>query len=179
MDHILFLDIDGVLNCKKSGTFYGVVKSPEEYAIDEHLWGNLEKFLAKFPSVKVVIHSGWVKVANDPESCWDMDLPAKGFKVKTLMPEVIRRLGDRYIGYTPYIPSSSKYDRIVAWLEQNGFFKDNHAQCLVLDDDNSEYSRIGDLESWGGVYVHFTDTENGLDDMDLINIIEIGETIFK
>lgn len=180
MDHYLFLDIDGVLNCRNSGTYYDVVKSPEEYAIDEHLWGNLQKFLDKFPNVKVVIHSGWVKYADDPDYTWNMNCPEKGFVVKTLLPEVIKRLGDRYIGHTPYLKFKPKHDRIIAWLDQNGFFnRENQSQCLVLDDDTSDYSRIGDLEEYDGVYVHFTSTASGLDDMELMNIIEIGEVIFK
>lgn len=177
MSQILFLDIDGVLNCRKSKTFYDL-DHPEKYSIDEDLWNNLEIFLKKFPKVKVVIHSGWIKHYDEPNYEWDMGHPENGVKIKTLLPTVVSRLGDRYIGHVPYLKGKPKSSRIEQWLSDNMYFNEDY-KAIVLDDDKSEWTNILDLEKYPNVYVHFTNTETGLDSMSLLNLIEKCEVIFR
>ena len=175
---LLFLDIDGVINCKETRTFYST-EYPESYGIDEHLWGNLQKFLDKFPDVKVVIHSGWIKHKDDPDYEWDMGRPKLGIKIKSKLQDVINRLGDRYLDCVPYMQGEPKYVRIEFWLSQNNVLFDKDSPCLILDDDRSYYTNLLALETYGHVYVKFTNPDTGLNDMELANIIEIGEVIYR
>ena len=175
---ILFLDIDGVLNCKNTNTFYSA-EHPESYGIDEHLWKNLWKFLNKFPDVKVVIHSGWIKHKDDPDYVWDMGHPELGVKIKSKLNDVIEGLGDRYLDCVPYLKGEPKWIRIELWLARNGMLARDNCQCLILDDDRSDYTNLMALEGYNNVYVHFTDANTGLSDIQLVKIFEIGDMIFK
>lgn len=178
MKKILFLDIDGVLNCKNTNTFYSA-DHPESYGIDEHLWNNLQKFLNKFPDVKVVIHSGWIKHKDNPNYAWDMGKPELGIKIKSKLQEVINRLGDRYLDCVPYLKGEPKWVRIKQWLAKNNMLNNPNCQCLILDDDRSNYTNLFALEVYPNVYVRFTKAETGLDDMTFMDLIEIGDVIFK
>lgn len=175
---ILFLDIDGVLNCKDTNTFYSI-EHPETYGIDEHLWNNFQKFLNKFPDVKVVIHSGWIKHKDEPNYVWDMGHPELGVKIKSKLLEVIRRLGDRYLDCVPYIKNEPKWIRIETWLTQNNMLSNSNCPCIVLDDDRSSYTNLFALERYNNVCVKFTKPETGLDDMTLMDLIEIGDVIYR
>lgn len=175
---ILFLDIDGVLNCKNSKTYYNA-EYPEKYSLDERLWKNLQKFLSRFPDVKVVIHSGWIKHKDDPNYTWDMGHPELGIKLKTQLPEVVDRLGDRFFGYVPYMKGKSKSKRIAQWLLDHDALDNPKCQCIVLDDDRSDYAELLELEKYCNVCVKFTNTNTGFDSVSLSDAIEIGEVIFK
>ena len=176
--NILFLDIDGVLNCERSNTFYDP-KHPETYGIDEHLWKNLETFLNRFPDVKVVIHSGWIKHRDDPNYEWDMGRPELGVKVKSQLQTVIDRLGDKFLDCVPYMEGEPKFVRIEFWLAHNNLLFDKTRSCLVLDDDRTDWTGLLRLENYENVYIHFTSRENGLNDVELANVLEIGDVIFS
>lgn len=175
---LLFLDIDGVVNCKNSKTYYNA-EYPDKYGLDERLWKNLQKFLSRFPDVKVVIHSGWIKHKDDPNYTWDMNKPELGVQIKSHLQEVIDRLGDRFIGCVPYLKGKSKSARIEKWLLDNNSLNDPKCPCLVFDDDRSEYASLLDLEKYCNICVKFTDTRTGLDAVALSDAIEIGEVIYK
>jgi len=166
---ILFLDIDGVLNCHSTHTYYDPDYA-NNYSIDPACWLNLEKILNKFPYMKVVIHSGWVKTIDDPNYEWDMGFPERGIKVKSLIYEVIKRLGNRYIGHVKYLKGRSKHDRIQEWLSSHlQEFETN--KIVVVDDDQGTFSRIKDLESYPYIKVFFTDPNVGLDELTADAII--------
>lgn len=173
---IIFLDIDGVLNSHNSGTFYSL-DHPENYSINEELWNHFKRILDKFPEISVVIHSGWIKHADEPNYEWDMGCPEKGIKVKTLFPKVVNRLGDRYIGHVDYIKGKPKSVRIEKWLRDHDILENFDYKVLIIDDDDSEYTNLFDLvKKYSNVYVYFTDSDRGLDSTafkELVNLIRL------
>lgn len=179
--HILFLDIDGVVNCRRSESFYDI-HHPESYRIDDNLWMNLEKFFQRFPEVKVVIHSGWIKGKDDPNYVWCItnDIVADnaiGVYIRTLLPKVISRLGDRYIGCVPYLKGQPKHDRIKQWLVDNA--SDGVVSAIVIDDDASEWTNLGSLTAEGLAEVFFTTSECGLDDSTLTRFIDFCSPLWR
>ena len=175
--NFLFLDIDGVLNCTNTNTFYDI-GTPDSYGIDEQLWSNLQKFLNEFPNLKVVIHSGWTKHKDNPNYEWNLNHPELGIKIKTKLPDVIQRLGNRYFDCVPYIKGKPKKTRIEKWLTDNNLSLSN-CQCLVIDDDRSQYTDLKSLEKYPNITVYFTDKTVGLDNQCLNDILEIGKSIFS
>jgi len=180
--HILFLDIDGVVNCRGTNSFYDI-HHPESYRIDETLWGNLETFFKYFPEVKVVIHSGWIKGKDDPNYVWmiqddiSTDGNIGGVYIKTLLPKVISRLGNRYIGCVPYLKGQPKHDRIKQWLGDNASI--GTISAVVIDDDASEWTNLGSLSAEGLAEVFFTSNERGLDGETLSQFIHFCSLLWR
>ena len=173
---ILFLDIDGVLNCHLSMSYWSP-KHPELYRIDEDCWDCLHRLLDSNPDIEVVIHSGWVKTKDDPDATWDMGTGDPDVFVKTLLPEVVRRLGRRFIGFVPYIRHKSKFVRILAWLSENGFdpvhIDDMNVTIVVLDDEDDGWTNLRQLRNFPNIYVRFTDPQVGLQPEDVERVQKI------
>jgi len=107
---IIFLDIDGVLNCKTT-----VDRIRGCYGIDPEKVALLNKIL-RFTGAKVVISSTW-------RILWRMDnllavLQSRGFE-------------GGIIGKTPRRLSGFRANEIDAWMETNNY----HGPFLILDDD--------------------------------------------
>lgn len=164
---ILFLDIDGVLNCKNSKTYYDI-NCPESYGIDMKLWDNVKSLLNRFSDIKVVIHSGWIKHKDDPNYEWEI---GKGVKVKTLLPKVIELLGDRYIGCVDYIKGQPKSERIKKWIIDNIGCEEYAGRAIVIDDDTTEYTNLLSLANIDGFVVFFTNSNFGFDKFEFDRLI--------
>ena len=165
---ILFLDIDGVLNCHLSMSYWSP-EHPRTYRIDEICWGNLQYVLDSDPDIEVVIHSGWIKTKDNPEATWDMGTGDPNIFVKSLLPEVVERLGPRFIGYVPYIKGGNKFHRILTWLCDNGFdpihMEEENVTIVVVDDENTMRTNLRQLRNFN-ICVRFTDPQFGLEKND-------------
>ena len=103
---VIFLDIDGVLNCSKT-------PNPKQlpYIVDR---GLLRRFVAvtRRTQAKVVLSSTW---RYDPAGLW-----------------AAKHHGIRFIGCTPDLPGKSRCDEIKRWLKAHPRVK----RFAILDDED-------------------------------------------
>ena len=165
---ILFLDIDGVLNCHQSKTYWSP-EHPETYGIDDNCWNRLQEFLKSNPNV--VIHSSWAKAKDVPDAKWDMGTGDPNIFIKSPLPDVVKRLGKSLIGYVPNIKGKNKFSLILAWLSDNGFdpihIEDKNVTVAVLDDQDDMWTNLRQLRNFPCIYVRFTNNQLGLQNEDV------------
>jgi len=103
---VIFLDVDGVLNCSKTS-------NPKQlpYIIDRRL---LRRFVAitRRTQAKVVLSSTW---RYDPVGRW-----------------AAKHHGIRFIGWTPDLPTKSRCDEIKRWLKAHPRVN----RFAILDDED-------------------------------------------
>ena len=106
---IVFSDIDGVLNCKRT-------PNPRKlpYIVDPVLLARF-KTMVERADAKVVISSTW---RYDPAGLYSA-----------------RHWGIPFIDVTPDIPEKPRRDEILAWLDQH---RDKTTRYVVLDDEDDE-----------------------------------------
>lgn len=104
---ILFLDIDGVLNHRKSPTTNGV------FVIDEQL----------LPLLKRIVDETGVKIVLS--SSWRLSIHSR-LRVK----DALKTIGTRFIDYTKFI-SGPRSEEIKEWLERHP----KVTSFAILDDD--------------------------------------------
>jgi hypothetical protein len=105
---IIFLDIDGVLNCDKT-------PNPREfpYIVDRKLLARLKKLLDR-TGAKVVLTSSW---RCDPVGLF-----------------AARHYGVPFIGTCPDKPNSTRRNELLAWLKAHP----KVTRFMVLDDEDDE-----------------------------------------
>ena len=109
---VIFLDIDGVLNCSKT---YNPRKLP--YVIDHKLLNRFERLLQR-TKAKVVLSSTW---RYDPAGLFSA-----------------KHQGIPFIGFTPDMPRKPRRDEILAWLKDHP----KVARYVVIDDDDDELDEL-------------------------------------
>lgn len=154
---VIFCDVDGVLNSKESGTMFP--DDPSQYALNEENVVCLTNLCEQL-GAKVVIHSGWNKRAMD--ATWNY----RGRTYKSLLPEVMARLGDLCLGMTVHTTDSYKAQEIINWVNDKGEVKG-----LVLDDDMAERNHWELLEGWPNLTFFKIDPKIGLSTNNVANIV--------
>lgn len=111
-ERIIFLDIDGVLNCKRT-------PNPRKfpYIVDPPLLDRLKGVLDR-TGAKVVLSSTW---RYDPAGLFSA-----------------RRWGIPFIDVIPDMPDQPRRDEILAWLKTHG----NVDRFAVLDDEDDELDEL-------------------------------------
>ena len=109
---MIFLDIDGVLNCEKTAN---PRKLP--YIVDRRLLGRLKRLL-NFTRAKVVLSSTW---RYDPAGLFSA-----------------RRWGVPFIGVTPDMPKRPRRDEIYAWLKKHP----KVTRFAVIDDEDDQLDEL-------------------------------------
>ena len=109
---IIFLDIDGVLNCDKTSN---PRKLP--YVVDPRLLKKLRRLLDR-TGAKVVLSSTW---RYDPAGLYSA-----------------KRWGIPFVDVTPDLPHKPRRDEILAWLKKHP--KTN--RFAVIDDDDDELDQL-------------------------------------
>jgi len=104
--NIIFLDIDGVLNCSKTKEF-----KTEKYAIDKILLKRLKNIIEK-TGVSIVLSSVW---RFDENSC-----------------VYLKSIGINFIDKTPNFKNKIRGYEIEAWLKEHPEVK----KYAILDDDS-------------------------------------------
>ena len=109
---IIFLDIDGVLNCKKT-------PNPRElpYVVDSRLLRIFQRMVAR-ARAKVVLISDW---RHDPAGLFSA-----------------RYWGIRYIDVVPYLPKRSRGEQILLWLRKHP----KVTRYVVIDDDDDQLDSL-------------------------------------
>lgn len=131
---VFFLDIDGVLNSRQSGTMFP--DDASKYALNPDNVTCLTNLLALCPGSKVVLHTGWNKRAFD--ATWNFH----GRTYQGLVPQVTNVLGNAYIGITTHIPLNEggcKAREILKWIEEHPA---TNTVYVVLDDDTGPNSTM-------------------------------------
>jgi len=105
---VIFLDIDGVLNCKKT-------PNPRElpYIVDKRLL-RIFRHMVKRARAKVILISDW---RHDPAGLFSA-----------------RYWGIRYADAVPYLPKRSRGEQILLWLRKHPKVK----RYAVIDDDDDQ-----------------------------------------
>ena len=109
---VIFLDLDGVLNCSKT---HNPRKLP--YVIDPKLLRRFGRLLER-TRAKVVLSSTW---RYDPAGLFSA-----------------KRQGIRFIGTTPDMPRKPRRNEILAWLKGHP----KVARYVVIDDDDDELDEL-------------------------------------
>ncbi len=154
---ILFLDVDGVLNCQriifeayKVRRDYGIVDEKKDYLamLDETMISRLNKIIEQ-TEAKVVISSSWRQLHPLDELIWMLE--QKGFKGSV-------------IGKTPKIGGKRGYE-IEHWLDHN-----EGVENYVILDDNSDmlFPQMSHF-----VKTEFYGEDGGLQDNDVEKAIKI------
>lgn len=171
---LLFLDIDGVLNSHMSGTCFTNKEHPENYGLCKNCVNQLLEILDRFPEIKVVMHTGWVKHKDDPNYIWTF---SNGNKFKTQLPKVIEILGSHYMDCVDHIPrkdGGSKAKEIRKWIADN-IERPGDYRMAIIDDDGSDTTGLASMDN---AYMKFfqTDLKVGLVKADVEKIIRYYET---
>jgi HAD domain in Swiss Army Knife RNA repair proteins len=105
---VIFLDIDGVLNCART-------PNPRNlpYVIDARLKKRLDRMLQR-TGAKIVLASTW---RYDPAALF-----------------TLKRHGIRLIDVTPDLPRRPRRDEVLAWLKK----ADRVTRYVVIDDEDDE-----------------------------------------
>ena len=109
---VIFLDIDGVLNCKKTAN---PRKLP--YVVDRRLLARLKQLLEQ-TGAKVVLSSTW---RYDPAGLFSA-----------------KHWGIPFIGITPDLPKRPRRDEIRAWLKKHP----KVTRFAVIDDEDDELDEL-------------------------------------
>jgi hypothetical protein len=109
---VIFLDIDGVLNCKAT---HNPRKFP--YVVDAKLLRRFHRLL-KRTDAKVVLSSTW---RYDPAGIFSA-----------------RHWGIPFIGVTPDMPNKPRRDEILAWLKKHP----GVTRYVVIDDEDDELDEL-------------------------------------
>jgi hypothetical protein len=109
---VIFLDIDGVLNCKKTAN---PRKLP--YVVDRRLLARFKRLLDR-TGAKVVLSSTW---RYDPAGLFSA-----------------KRWGIPFIGVTPDMPKRPRRDEIRAWLQKHP----KVTRFAVIDDKDDELDEL-------------------------------------
>ncbi len=127
MNNIIFLDIDGVLNCNDYKK-----ERQEDYFVDEDKVKLLSKLFHEIEDAKLVLHSAWrfwfdenLNPKNDVAENLIMLLSKYQMIISSITPDLT----------TPEIHKAKKFSRVKAkeillWLEQNA----NVKEWVVIDD---------------------------------------------
>ncbi len=127
MNNIIFLDIDGVLNCNDYKN-----ERPESYFVDEDKVKLLSKLFHEIEDVKLVLHSAWrfwfdekLNPKNEVAENLIMLLSKYQMIISNITPDLT----------TPEIHKTKKFSKVKAeeillWLEQN----QNVKRWVVIDD---------------------------------------------
>ena len=109
---VIFLDIDGVLNCKQTA-------NPRElpYVVDRRLLARFKRLLDR-TGAKVVLSSTW---RYDPAGLFSA-----------------KRWGIPFIGVTPDMPKRPRRDEIRAWLKKHP----KVTRFAVIDDEDDELDEL-------------------------------------
>jgi hypothetical protein len=109
---VIFLDIDGVLNCTKT-------RNPRKlpYVVDPRLLRRFKRLLDR-TGAKVVLSSTW---RYDPAGLFSA-----------------RRAGIPFIGTTPDLPKRPRRDEILAWLADHPRVK----RYAIIDDEDDELDEL-------------------------------------
>jgi HAD domain in Swiss Army Knife RNA repair proteins len=109
---IIFLDIDGVLNCKKT-------PNPRKlpYVVDKRLVARFKRLLDR-TGAKVVLSSTW---RYDPAGLFSA-----------------KHWGIPFIGVTPDMPKRPRRDEILTWLQEHSKI----TRFAVIDDEDDELDEL-------------------------------------
>lgn len=150
IEKALFLDIDGVLNCYFSRTFYGKYRFVDDDKIQRL------KAIVDGTGADIILSSTWRMLYHpNEEQCDDMFLALEGR---------LALFGLTIVDLTPRIPSAYRGTEINLWL-------DDHPECksiCILDDDR-------DMEPYLDRLV-CTTYSKGLQDYNVIDAINILNT---
>jgi hypothetical protein len=109
---VIFLDIDGVLNCKKT-------RNPRKfpYVVDPKLVRRFKRLLDR-TGAKVVLSSTW---RYDPAGLFSA-----------------RRAGIPFMDVTPDMPKRPRRDEVLTWLKQHPRVK----RYAIIDDEDDELDKL-------------------------------------
>jgi HAD domain in Swiss Army Knife RNA repair proteins len=109
---VIFLDIDGVLNCKKT-------PNPRElpYIVDRRLLRIFLRMVTR-ARAKIVLISDW---RHDPAGLFSA-----------------RYWGIRYVDIVPYLPKRSRGEQILLWLKKHPKVR----RYVVIDDDDDQLDNL-------------------------------------
>jgi hypothetical protein len=157
---IIFLDIDGVLNCKST-------PNPRQfpYVIDQKLLSRLNSVLER-TGATVVLSSTW---RYDPAGCFSA-----------------KHQGIPFIDVTPDLPDRPRREEILAWLSGSP----EVTRYLVLDDDDDELddlplfqpsSRTGLTDKIAQGMIDYLDcrTEKDMRRSLLVRLLQNIRSVFK
>ena len=138
--NIIFLDMDGVLNCNKVQEDwikqYGHTKEaidafkkkyclnqkPPYYFIVPELLERFNTLYSKIPNCKIVWSSSWRNTVMKKSKLF-----IEGLYYQCGLPK------DSFIGYTPYIPYLLRYNEIEEWIKDH-IDKFEIEKCAIIDD---------------------------------------------
>jgi hypothetical protein len=109
---VIFLDIDGVLNCSKTPNPH---KLP--YVVDKRLLRIFNR-IVRSTRAKIVLISDW---RRDPAGLFSA-----------------KHWGVRYLDVVPYLPKRSRGEQILLWLKRHPKVK----RYAVLDDDDDDLDNL-------------------------------------
>jgi hypothetical protein len=158
MNRVIFLDIDGVLNNRKSGSLLFECE-PSKYRLDENNLSNLRYIIDNVANSWIVLSTSW---RNYPED--HVFYNYKGWGYTSLLPELCERFHKYIIGSARHIDGRNKFGDICEYLNNNP--KVNIVDFVVLDDDPMQ-----GLEGFGEQFFKTT-KEQGLSKKIAENIVE-------
>ena len=140
VEHLLFVDIDGVLTSEENGNAMNCMY-PENYDLDKKCLKNLLALKINIPDLKVVVHSSWVlEKYSTNKILWE------GRIYNSLLPKLDKFLQDNHMFLGHADSNAARFNRIMNWLHKNinvNISKD--ARIVILDDSN-----WSDLERFNG-----------------------------
>ena len=158
---LLFLDIDGVLNCTEVAD-KNPVNDERCYGLNPALVANLKKVVAS-TGCKIVVSSSW-RYFKDYEPF------SKNCEWRKVLAGMLGYDADSlFIGDTPKV-SGTRGKQIVQWLSENCEKLHSPVKICVVDDEISDI--VGEISKH---VVVKTDYMHGLTESDADSIIEIFE----
>ena len=133
---VIFLDIDGVLNCRTSTKRYNGC-----LFVDDDKLALLAELIDK-TGAKIVLSSTWRFGLLHPDSALASDVIA--------LQKEMYKFGLRIYSHTPRFPEKQRGDEIQAWLEAS-----SNIESFVILDDDSDMANVKD-------YLVQTTWESGL-----------------
>lgn len=116
-EKIIFLDVDGVLNCEKTQR---VTRNGYLFVSGRKI--KLLQKIVKETGAKIILSSDWRYNRDDPELNGDF----------LQLRDELNRYGIQISGYTPYISWPNRGREIDLWLKDNQEIKN----FVILDDSN-------------------------------------------
>lgn len=157
---VLFLDVDGVLNCESSQ-----VKTPSGYRfVEEQFLNRLKRIIAE-TDAKIVLSSTWRHGFYDIKRGNTDTVDAKDY---ILLVDKLLEFGIEIYSHTPELEVYHRGSEIYAWLVNA---EETIEGFVILDDDDDIYPMEGKV-----VRPFF---EEGVQDEHAIRAIEILNSMYK
>lgn len=167
---IIFLDIDGVLNNRKSDTLLFEC-DPSNYKLDENNLKCLDYILNNVKDCKIILSTSW---RNYPIN--HTFINRYGWEYYSLIPDLLKRYNNFIIASAPHEDGRNKYDDIKDMLSKSVDLHGNDITIddfVVIDDDPTQ-----GLQGFGEQYFK-TFKETGLTEDIAKDIIEYFNSYYS